>query len=287
MAMRKFILLILLIFLVWTNCFAYDFMENGLAYNIKKDGTLALTYNNPKVWKAMNEAQRERDVNEVFKKVKAIKWWEGGYEGNITVPATVKHKGRTYKVTEIGDSAFKCCEQLKSVKISEGIKRIGYAAFYSVKITSIYIPASVTEIKPGSFVISKQLMKVTVSPANKKYCSLNNCIYNKKMTALYLVGSAVRNYTIPTSVTTLLDYAFSCTRKMNKLVIPRTVKFVGGNVGDCIEVYKVTSRSNAKIITPESYKGAVPGYFICPYNVTGNYHECLKIGGEDRRYTFK
>lgn len=277
----KEILIFLFPFFV-AESFAYDFMEKGLAYNIKKDGTLALTYKNPKVQKEFRDAARARD----FKKLDTLKWWKGGYAGSLIIPATVKHKGRTYKVTEIGDSACISCYELTSVKIPEGIKRIGYAAFYSAHITSINIPASVIYLKPGCIQLCKRLAKVTVSPANKKYCSVNNCIYNKKKTELFLVSTSVRNYTVPASVTTLLDYAFSCTKRMNKLFIPKTVKYVGGDVGVGIEgsyrPYKIISRAFPKQITPCYMSNMVDDFFLEPCDVVGNYYRALTPGGVKR-----
>lgn len=45
--------------------------------------------------------------------------------GTITIPATVKAGGETYKVTAIADKAFKSMEKLTEVTIGKHIARIG------------------------------------------------------------------------------------------------------------------------------------------------------------------
>ena len=69
----------------------------------------------------------------------------------ITIPATV---------TEIGDSAFAHCNQLKTVTLSEGLQEIGEEAFFISGITSIRIPASVTKVGGFAFSGCTKLTKV-------------------------------------------------------------------------------------------------------------------------------
>ena len=48
----------------------------------------------------------------------------------ITVPATVKVSGKTYKVTAVSANAFKGCKKLTSVTIGKNVTSIGKKAFY-------------------------------------------------------------------------------------------------------------------------------------------------------------
>lgn len=63
---------------------------------------------------------------------------------SITIPKTVKIKGYTYKVTEIGKKAFYNQKKLKKVTIkSTTIKKIGTKAFYKIhKKATISVPKS-------------------------------------------------------------------------------------------------------------------------------------------------
>lgn len=208
MEIKKFLLIFFSCCFAIPNSFAYDFIVNGLAYNIKKDGIVAVTMKN---------------------KYNVDRGMDGGYSGNIVIPTSVEYKNHLYKVTEIGERAFAWCDGVKSVKIPEGIKKIDNQGVGCLKnITSIHIPASVVELVPGCFMRNSKLKKVTVSAANKNYCVVNNCIYNKKKTQLLLVPPTIHKYIFPSSVTTVLDWAFTHV-KLKILKIPKTLKYVGGN----------------------------------------------------------
>ena len=51
----------------------------------------------------------------------------------LSIPATIKNNGRTYKVTEIKKSAFKNVKKLKTVIIGKSIRKIGKGAFSGAK----------------------------------------------------------------------------------------------------------------------------------------------------------
>lgn len=66
-----------------------------------------------------------------------------GSEKDVIIPDTINGK----KVTNIGDSAFENCSNIKSIIISKNITSIGDWAFYQcIAIDSITIPNSVTSI---------------------------------------------------------------------------------------------------------------------------------------------
>ena len=52
---------------------------------------------------------------------------------SISVPATVKLRGYTFKVTAIASNAFKSCTKLKKVTIGANVATIGKQAFYGCK----------------------------------------------------------------------------------------------------------------------------------------------------------
>ena len=53
-----------------------------------------------------------------------------GYEGDIIIPETVVFNDVTYRVTSIGEYAFRYCESLTSIVIPESVTSIGEYAFY-------------------------------------------------------------------------------------------------------------------------------------------------------------
>ncbi len=222
---QRIIFIFFFCLLIQTSTYAYDFMSGGLAYNILKDGTVSVTSKNPK---------------------KKNTFVDGGYSGKIVVPSSVKYKGSTYKVSEIGERAFYHCEKLFSVNLPEGIRKIGDMSLsYCNSLKKIYIPSTVSKIVPGFTFATKNLNIIEVSPKNKYYTSKNNCIYNKQMTRLLLVSPKTRKYTFPSSVKIVDDYAFNCV-KMAKLVIPKTLTTIGGRAFYFCDIKKIDNKASLK-----------------------------------------
>ncbi len=74
------------------------------------------------------------------------------YSGEITIPESVYHNGSTYRVTQIGGSAFAYCENLTSITLPSSVIRINGRAFYGCKnMTTINIPNSVQSIGAYAF----------------------------------------------------------------------------------------------------------------------------------------
>lgn len=143
---------------------AYDFMVNGIAYNINSDGnTVTVTY----------------EVNS-----------SGAHyidepEGQLTIPSSVSYNGKSYTVTSIGNSSFAWCRKITSVILPNTLIDVGAGAFShcsSLKVISfggqektidgsaftytdvenIIIPNSVTTIGNYAFEGCKSLKKVVI-----------------------------------------------------------------------------------------------------------------------------
>ena len=97
---------------------AYDVEVDGIYYNLIPKGNIA------EVTKGDNK-----------------------YEGDITIPSSIKVNDTEYSVTIVGDSAFFYCSGLTSVTIPNSVTSIGRKAFSGCgSLTSITIPNSVTSI---------------------------------------------------------------------------------------------------------------------------------------------
>lgn len=66
------------------------------------------------------------------------------------------------KLEKIGNSAFSCCSNLKTIEIPEGIKIIGDYAFSEAPITEINFPESLCKI--GTYVFSQSSISTIVIP---------------------------------------------------------------------------------------------------------------------------
>ena len=120
---------------------------------------------------------------------------------NITIPSTISHNNKSYKVTSIGDSAF-YRSSISSISIPNSVTTIGYCAFKACAgLTSVTIPNSVTFISYSAF---------------SKCVNLTSVIIGNSVTTIhdgtFLECSSLTSITIPASMRTIESSAFvSCT----------------------------------------------------------------------------
>lgn len=120
---------------------AYDFMVNGIAYNIVSSAnkTLEVTY------KTSSSPGSDGSSN---------------YYGNVVIGETVYYSGACYTVIGIGEQAFKN-SFISSLKLPETLTYIKKEAFSTCfSLSELSIPASVTEIGASCFWVCPDLKKV-------------------------------------------------------------------------------------------------------------------------------
>ena len=195
----KFLVAMVFATLLSANVFAYDFVVDGIYYNINSDGTtVSVTYQNTNY---------------------------NSYSGSVTIPSTVTYNGTTYSVTSIGYAAFYNSIGLTSVTIPNSVTSISKWAFgYCTSLTSVTIPNNVTSI--GSSALSKctGLTSVTIpnSVTNIGRNAFDSCINLTNIdipnsitiidTSVFRYCTGLTSVTIPNSVTSIGSYAFyNCT----------------------------------------------------------------------------
>lgn len=115
---------------------AYDFEENGIYYIITSYGKVSVCYESASY---------------------------NTYSGDVVIPATVTHDGRTYKVTGIKDRAFKDCAGLTSVTIGSNVTTIGNAAFENCTgLTNVVLDDYVITVGSNAFYGCSSLASVTI-----------------------------------------------------------------------------------------------------------------------------
>lgn len=120
-----------------------------------------------------NASVKNGTVKLVGVKKKAIK--------KAAVPASVKINGFTYKVTEIGNKAFKGFAKLKKITLGKNITAIGKKAFYGCrKLSTVVVQGTkLKTIKSGAF--KKTPAKMTVKCSSKKVTAKKRAALLKKM----------------------------------------------------------------------------------------------------------
>lgn len=97
------------------------------------------------------------------------------YFGNIDIPFAITNSGKTYKVTSIGQDAFRNCNMLQSVTIPSGVTSIGSNAFYKcITLNNVtFLPFNPPTIATTAFRQNSSDIKLWV-PDESKYVGMEN-----------------------------------------------------------------------------------------------------------------
>ena len=155
---------------------------------------------------------------------------------------------------------------IKTVEIGNSVTSIGDYAFYDyTSLTSVTIPDNVESIGDYAFSSCASLTSITVKEGNPNYSSDEyGVLFNKDKTELiqYPIGNTRTSYTIPNSVTSIGEYAFSGCTSLTSVTIPDSITSIGKNA-----FYSCKSLTSVTI--PDSVTSIGNGAF---YN-TGIYND--------------
>lgn len=117
---------------------------------------------------------------------------------NVKVPATIKIKNKSYKVTAIANNAFKGNKKVKTVTVGKNVKTIGSSAFQNCKaLTKVTLPAKTTTIKKNAFANSKKLKTVIVKSKKMTKSTVKASAFKKvsKKATFNVPNNKVKAYT--------------------------------------------------------------------------------------------
>ena len=119
-------------------------------------------------------------------------------------------------------------DDTQDVVVPETIKGIGKDAFKGIEgITSVKLGAKIKKISVWGFIKCSDLLDINVSKNNPNYSSRDGVLYNKDGTVLLFMPQGRSELVIPEGVVEIGDYACSCAFKLNKVVLPSTLKTIG------------------------------------------------------------
>ncbi len=99
---------------------------------------------------------------------------------NVTIPATVKINGETYKVTSVANNAFKGNKKVKTIKVGKNVTTIGAGAFQNCKaLTKVTLPAKTKTIGKNAFANSKKLKKIVIKSTKMTKKTIKNGAFKK------------------------------------------------------------------------------------------------------------
>jgi hypothetical protein len=123
------------------------------------------------------------------------------------------------------------------------VTAIAAAAFSSsANLTSVFVPATVTNIGYEAFVWCSALTNLTVDDLNPAYTSVAGVLLDRNRTTLiqYPQGRA-GSYTVPESITSLADEAFYYSRSLTEAVLSNNLLSIGHNAFSmCSNLAKAT-----------------------------------------------
>lgn len=126
----------------------------------------------------------------------------------INIPATVIYDGVSYNVTQIKEFAFdEVGDVVESISVPNSITLIGKEAFRGFGLTEI-----------------------NVANSNPNYTSVDGILFDKNKTRIlrYPAGHTNTEYTIPNTVTSIEENAFSSCRYLSSVTIPASVASILG-----------------------------------------------------------
>ena len=130
-------------------------------------------------------------------------------------------------VNSVGDFAFRGCSALRNVGLPEGIASIGASAFFDcTALQRVDIPSTINTIGPYAFEHCPAINSMTVASGSPCYDSRDSCNAIIETASGTLVAGCM-NSTIPESVKTIGDNAFSGSFMLTKVNIPKSVTSIG------------------------------------------------------------
>lgn len=245
-------------------------------WTVDKSGTLTIsgkgaTYDG---WKIADEMTRNNDGRD---------WDTESWEYPIC--RIVVREG----ITEIGEKAFRYCENVTEAILPDGLEKIGARAFEGCGFRDILLPDSLLEVGEYAFLdtgmvsvtIPRRVEKIGYSAfgggklegifvdlANEHYTSIDGCLYSKDQTVLiqyppYYRGAAQ----IAEDTQTIAFGAFANCRYVTQVKIPSGVtKIEAGAFHYCEEVsIEVSNNPYYKMIDGMLYHSPTMTLVYCPY----------------------
>lgn len=192
-----------------------------------------------------------------------------GDSANITIPNSVKEIATEAfadnekltsvtipeSVTKIENSAFLNCTALKSLTIPDSVKEIGKSAFSGCSaLASLSIGTGLTKLGAGAFAGCISLSSATmtegktslsesaISERNTSFTCKDGVIYGKNETVVcqMLAGRKSESYSMPSTVTSIAEYAFWDCENLKKVSLSSNLKEIPAYAfSNCKELEKV------------------------------------------------
>lgn len=134
-------------------------------------------------------------------------------------------------VREIEYGAFKDCIGLVSVALPDSLEIIGSGAFSNnSSLKRVAIKKNLKDLGSGVFAGCSNLTTVSVDKDNPNFIVSDGALYSKDKTALYAYfgGNKATSYTMPQTVTKVVDYAFWGNEALQEIILSSSLREISG-----------------------------------------------------------
>ena len=224
----------------------------------------------PNITSVMDEDLSTTSTKEEFKEALVDEWGvKYSKDGRKLLGAPEKLSG-SYSVKEgtriICNGAFYFCRSLSKIVIPSSVTSIGEWAFSNCgSLSTIVIPSSVTSIGDRAFSSCTSLKYISIPKSviglngnpfadwngklqclSPNFINEDDILFNKdKNKIISFRNQNIESYVIPSSVTSIGDWAFSGCSSLSKIVIPSSVTSIGnGAFSDCCSLSKIVIPSS-------------------------------------------
>lgn len=179
----------------------------------------------------------------------ALLGFKDGYDAEtetLDIPEKVTMEGKEYTVTRIEDRAFQNNSVLTSVTIPASVTQIGFCSFYNCKaLKNVSIPKTVTSIESAAFHKCENLRSFVIDAANPYYSVQDFILYNKDKTQLVdMMKTYLVEYVVPEHVTSIDTYAFFGCYYLASVTIHDKVSYIGyGAFQNCSDLQEMILKS--------------------------------------------
>ena len=144
--------------------------------------------------------------------------------------------------TSIGKFAFESCENLRNISIPNTVKSIGVWAFSYSGVEDLFIPLGVESIGDHAFNGCESLKSINVADDNPRFSSVEGVLFNKDKTVLirFPVISSIKQYEIPSGVTTVYYSAFDSCNGIEEVVFPNSIQTVHSCFESCTTIKSIS-----------------------------------------------
>lgn len=129
----------------------------------------------------------------------------------------------------VGQSAFEYCTALKRITMPDGLKEVGYHAFFGSGLEGLTIGANLVNLGDGAFSGCGNLQNIDVAEGNSAYISVDGVVFSRDKTVLCIFPAGRSGfYSVPASTVHIANYAFANAEKLTDLELNAGLTEIGG-----------------------------------------------------------